>query len=263
MRPERIRVIPTLLLKGEGLVKTVRFRNPVYVGDAVNTVKIFNEKEVDEIVILDIEATRSGREPQFDRVKEIASEAFMPLAYGGGISTLDQAKRLFQSGIEKLVVNTSLHESPELISECATQFGSQSVVASLDAKRGWIRAYRVWTRCGTQRAVGSPADAAKRAVELGAGEVMINSIDRDGTFRGYDTELVMQVTRAISVPVIACGGAGSVEDFVNVVRDGGASAVAAGSMFVFHGVHRAVLINFPSEQVLTEKFFDVCHDAKA
>lgn len=259
IHPERIRVIPTLLLRGEGLVKTIRFRNAVYVGDAINTVKIFNEKEVDELAILDIAASRDGAEPQYDRIQEIASEAFMPVAYGGGIRTLDQVKRLFQLGIEKVVLNTALFTTPELTRQAAEQFGSQSIVASIDAKRSWLGGYHTVTRCGTEKRKISPAVAAMGAVEAGVGEVLINAIDRDGTYGGYDLELIRQITEAVDVPVIACGGASKISDFVDAVKIGGASAVAAGSMFVFHGVHRAVLINFPSEQALADQFFNVCH----
>ncbi|MCP4171695.1 MAG: imidazole glycerol phosphate synthase subunit HisF [Fuerstiella sp.] len=262
-RPLRIRVIPSLLLRGDGLVKTTGFRKPVYVGDPVNTVKIFNEKEVDEIVILDIAASRLAAAPQFDRIREIASEAFMPLAYGGGITNLDQIKRLFHSGVEKVILNTSLVNVPNLITEAADSFGTQSIVASIDAKRSLFGGYRCLTRGGRDAHRIKPGELARQAVESGAGEILLNSINRDGTQQGYDVPLVASVTSQVSVPVIACGGAGKVSDFVDAVQSGGASAVAAGSMFVFHGVHRAVLINFPSEQTLTEQFFAIGQSAAA
>ncbi|MCP4787040.1 MAG: imidazole glycerol phosphate synthase subunit HisF [Fuerstiella sp.] len=262
-RSPRIRVIPSLLLSGDGLVKTTRFRKPVYVGDPVNTVKIFNEKEVDEIVILDIAATQRGTEPQFDRIREFASEAFMPLAYGGGIMNVDQIKRLFQSGVEKVILNTSLMNAPRLITEAADRFGTQSVVASVDAKRSLFGGYHCVTRGGRDTHRIKPRELARQVVEAGAGEILLNAVDRDGTQQGYDVPLVASVTSRVSVPVIACGGAGKVADFVEAVRVGSASAVAAGSMFVFHGVHRAVLINFPSEQTLADQFFTVCQATAA
>jgi cyclase len=253
---ERIRVIPSLLLRGEGLVKTVRFQKPVYVGDPINTVKIFNEKQVDEIAILDITASHLNREPQFERIAEIASEAFMPLAYGGGIRTLEQIKRLFQLGVEKVILNTALIENPDLVTAAANQFGSQSILASIDAKKKWLGGYYCVTRGGRQKHRISPVVLARRAVDAGAGEVLLNSVNRDGTQSGYDIALIRSVTKRVNVPVIACGGAKSVADFVQAVHDGGASAVAAGSMFVFHGIHRAVLVNFPDEHSLQALLFN-------
>jgi cyclase len=262
-RVPRIRVIPSLLLSGDGLVKTTGFKKPVYVGDPVNTVKIFNEKEVDEIAILDIAASHQGTAPQFDRIQEIASEAFMPLAYGGGITNIDQIKRLFQSGVEKVVLNTALMHVPNLITAAADSFGTQSIVASIDAKCSLFGGYHCVTRGGRDKHRIKPSELARQAVESGAGEILLNAVDRDGTQQGYDVPLVASVTSQVSVPVIACGGAGKVADFVDAVQVGNASAVAAGSMFVFHGVHHAVLINFPSEQVLADEFFAVCHSAAA
>jgi len=255
-RPLRIRVIPSLLLSGDGLVKTTRFKNPVYVGDPINTVKIFNEKQVDELALLDITASSQNTPPQFDRIAEIASEAFMPLAYGGGISNTDQVKRLFQSGVEKIIVNSSLWQQPNLITAAANQFGSQSIVASIDAKRSLLGGYHCVTHGGRVKHSRKPAELARQAVESGAGEVLLNAVDRDGTQSGYDIDLIASITASVSVPVIACGGAGKVSDFAAAVQSGGAAAVAAGSMFVFHGVHRAVLVNFPDEKVLQEQLFD-------
>lgn len=249
-------MIPSLLLQGDGLVKTTKFKQPVYVGDPVNTVKIFNEKEVDEIAVLDISASHQNAEPQFDRIAEIASEAFMPMAYGGGIRSLDQVKRLFQSGVEKIILNTSVLTNSDLITKAADQFGSQSIVASVDAKRSLLGGYHCVTHGGRVKHKRKPADLVRQAVDTGAGEVLLNSVDRDGTQTGYDIELIASVTSSVSVPVIACGGAGKVSDFAAAVQDGGAAAVAAGSMFVFHGVHRAVLVNFPDEKVLQEQLFD-------
>lgn len=255
---ERIRVIPSLLLSGDGLVKTVRFQKPVYVGDPINTVKIFNEKEVDEIAILDIRASRDKREPNFEKIAEIAGECFMPMAYGGGITSVAQIRRILSSGVEKVILNSALSSQPNLVRSAADQFGSQSIVVALDVQRGFFGTYRIRTHGGTIKQKLDPVAAATEAVEQGAGELLLNSVDRDGTFQGYDLAILRKVTAAVSVPVIACGGAGKVQDFVAAVREGGAAAVAAGSMFVFHGVHKAVLVNFPSESVLREQFFQIC-----
>lgn len=240
----RTRVIPVLLLSGNRLVKTVKFKNRVYVGDPINTVKIFNDKEVDELVLVDIDATLKERDPDFDFIERLASQCFMPLAYGGGIRTVHQAQRLLAIGVEKVVLNSAASADPKLISAVAEKAGSQSIVVSIDVRKNWLGKYQVCSAGGTRCVTLDPAAYAVSAVELGAGEIIINSIDRDGTQTGYDLELVSRVSAAVNVPVIACGGARSVEDFAAAV-DQGASAVAAGAMFVFTGPHRAVLINFP------------------
>lgn len=244
----RHRIIPVLLLKGAGFYKTTRFKDPVYLGDPLNILRIFNEKEVDEIAILDIEATLDGREPDFGALQDMASECFMPLAYGGGIKTVRQIQRLFQIGFEKVILNSSALERPELIKDAAQSFGSQSVVVCIDAKKGLLSGNHV-VSCGGRKAhKWSPGDWAQRAAELGAGEIIINSVSRDGTMTGYDLGLIRQVTMAVGVPVIALGGAARVEDFAAAVNEAQASACAAGAMFVFQGPHRAVLINVPSPQ---------------
>lgn len=245
----RTRVIPCLLLKGEGLVKTERFRRPRYVGDPLNTIRIFNEKEVDELMLLDIGASAEGREPRFDLIRRVADECFMPLCYGGGIRRVEEIGKILSMGVEKVALNTHASEIPGLIRRAADLFGSQSIVASIDAKRGLFGRYDVLVRGGTVKLGRDPVSVAEGLVGEGAGEVLINSIDRDGTMSGYDLELVGAVARAVTVPVVACGGAGSTADFRAAVNVG-ASAVAAGSMFVFHGKHRAVLISFPSLQEL-------------
>jgi cyclase len=243
----RTRVIPCLLLRGRGLVKTRRFKEPVYVGDPVNAVRIFSEKEADELVVLDIDASRVGREPDYELVAEIAGECFMPMAYGGGIRTLDQVRRLIRSGVEKVVVNSAALESTRVITEAAEVFGSQAVVGAVDVKRTVLGRYRVVGKSATTESPWKPEDQVRRLVEAGAGEIFLNSVDRDGTMEGYDLDLIRSVTRHVSVPVVACGGAGTVEHLVEAVRDAGASAVAAGSMFVFQGRHRAVLIHYPKD----------------
>ena len=248
------RVMPCLLLRGRGLVKTIRFRDPKYLGDPRNTVKIFNEKEVDELVLLDITATPESKPPDFELVREIVSEAFMPVAYGGGIRTVEDARKMLGLGVEKIVVNSYAAENPEFIREAADVFGSQSVVVCIDVKKSLFGKYEVFVNGGRKGTKQDPVEYAKRMERFGAGELVVNSIDRDGTMSGYDLELVKSVTGAVRVPVIACGGAGKVDDFGEAVRRGGASAVAAGSMFVFQGKHRAVLISFPEQAELKRVF---------
>ncbi len=244
------RVMPCLLLRRRGLVKTVRFRDPQYVGDPINTVRIFNEKEVDELIFLDIRATLDAQPPQFELLGEIADECFMPFTYGGGLRTLVDIERVLKRGAEKVALNTIAHEDPELVRAAARRFGSQSIVASIDASRGALGRYRVLTRGGSAKTGEDPVACARRMEDLGAGEILLTAIDRDGTMEGYDLELTSRVTQAIHLPVIACGGAGKVGDFVQAVREAGASAVAAGSMVVYQGRNRAVLVNFPEKREL-------------
>jgi imidazole glycerol-phosphate synthase subunit HisF len=248
------RVMPCLLLRGSGLVKTVKFKDPTYLGDPRNAVKIFNEKEVDELILLDITATPEQRQPRFDLVQEIVSEAFMPVAYGGGIRTIEDARRMLQLGVEKIVVCTRAIEDPAFVTAAADLFGSQSVVVCLDVRRTLLGRYEAYTHGGRTRTRRDPVSLAEEMAGRGAGEIVVNSIDRDGTMAGYDVALVRSVSSAVNVPVIACGGAGSVEHLAEAVRLGGASAVAAGSMFVFQGRHRAVLISFPAQADLRTAF---------
>lgn len=248
------RVIPFLLLKGRGLVKTVRFGDPTYIGDPRNAVRIFNEKEVDELALLDIAAAPEGRGPQLDLVREIVSEAFMPVAYGGGIRSVEDVRSLFSVGVEKVVIGTSAARDPDFVARAADACGTQSVVVCLDVKRTLFGRYEVYTHGGRNATGREPVAFARRMEELGAGELVVNAIDRDGTMAGYDLELLKAVTAATTIPVIACGGAGRVEDFGAAVREGGASAVAAGSLFVFHGRHRAVLISYPAPGDLRAAF---------
>jgi len=239
------RVIPCLLLHDGGLVKTVQFKSAKYVGDPINVIKIFNDKQVDELIVVDISASRERREPPYALVEEIASECFMPLCYGGGVSTVAQAKRLVNLGVEKIAVNRATISNPRLVREIADELGSQSVVASVDAKKSWAGRYRVFDSARQKLTDLDPVDHAERLVSMGAGEILVNSVDRDGTQKGYDHDLVRRFTQRLAVPVIACGGAWVMEDLRSVVRDSGASAAAAGSMFVFQGPHRAVLISYP------------------
>jgi cyclase len=237
------------LLRGHGLVKTRKFKDPVYVGDPVNAVRIFSEKEVDELVILDIDASREGREPDYELVAEIAGECFMPVAYGGGVRSLAQARKLIRAGIEKVVVNSAAVESQGFIREIADVFGSQAVVGAIDAKKTLLGGHRVFVRSGTKDTGLKPEDHALVLEQAGVGEIFLNSIDSDGQMTGFDLSLIKKVSAKVNVPVVACGGAGSVADLRQALVEGGASAVSAGSLFVFHGKHRAVLINYPAEVI--------------
>lgn len=245
----RARVIPCLLLRGHGLVKTRKFKDPVYVGDPVNAVRIFSEKEVDELVILDIDASREGREPDYELVAEIAGECFMPVAYGGGVRSLAQARKLIRAGIEKVVVNSAAVASQDFIREIAGVFGSQAVVGAIDAKKTLLGGHRVYVHSGTKDTGLKPEDHALALEQAGVGEIFLNSIDCDGQMAGFDLSLIKKVSAKVNVPVVACGGAGSVADLRQALVEGGASAVSAGSMFVFHGKHRAVLINYPADAI--------------
>jgi cyclase len=239
------RVIPCLLLKGQGLYKTVKFKDPKYVGDPINAVKIFNEKEVDELVFLDISASIENKQPNFAKIEEIAGECFMPLAYGGGIKSLDDIRTLFSIGIEKVVINSYAISHPEFIREASDRYGAQSIVVSIDVKKNLLGHYDVMTHSGTKKTRCDPVITAKDMIDAGAGEIFLNSIDRDGTMLGYDLSLIKNVTSNIEVPLIACGGAWTLDHMEEAVKTANASAVAAGSMFVFQGKHRAVLITYP------------------
>lgn len=239
----RARVIPVLLLSGYGLVKTQKFKDPVYIGDPVNAVRIFSEKEADELVLLDIGASLEGREPNYELIAEIGGECLMPMAYGGGVTTLEQVRKLIRSGVEKVVINSAAATNPAVITEAAAIFGSQAIVGGIDVRRSLLRGTRVATHAGSVETGQDPVAQARRLVEAGAGEILLNSIDRDGTMTGYDLALIKVVSDAVDVPVVACGGAGK-REHLNEAIEAGASAAAAGSMFVFHGKRRAVLINY-------------------
>jgi cyclase len=250
----RPRVIPALLLMNGLLYKTVRFKSPKYVGDPRIAVKIFNDKCADELVLLDIRATVESRAPDLKLIEEIAGECFMPMAYGGGVRDIETARRLFLLGVEKVILNSAAVENPSLVRDLSDRFGAQSIVVAIDVRRDWLKRPQVVTYAGTKRAPFTPQEWARRVEALGAGEILLNSVDRDGTFQGYDVALVRDIAHAVNVPVVACGGAGKVEDCARVVKEAGASAAAAGSIFVFQGIHRAVLISFPSEAVLSALF---------
>lgn len=250
----RVRIIPVLTLQNEKLVKTIRFKNPTYIGDPINAVKIFNEKEVDEIVILDITATKEKREPNYNKIEEIASEAFMPFAYGGGITSLHQIEKLFKLGIEKVVLNSVLETGMELVGEAAKIFGSQSVVASIDVKKNIFGKNNAYKISGSTKINISINEYISQLEQAGVGEFFINSIDNDGTYSGYDLELIQQISSRVSTPIVACGGAGSINSFLPAIQHG-ASAVAAGSMFVYTGSTRGILINYPKQEDLVNKVY--------
>lgn len=249
----KTRVIPVLILKGRGLVKTTKFKEPKYIGDPINSVRIFNEKEVDELVFLDIDATPENQEPNFELLSDISGEAFMPMAYGGGIKTLEHIRKILSIGFEKVVIGSSGYSAPELIQNAVAIYGSQSIVGCIDARRSLLGRYELYSHSGrTRRRVGL-LEHARTLELLGVGEIIINSIDRDGTLSGYDLKLIKQVSSTVSVPVVACGGASSIDDFAKAVDQGGAAAVAAGSLFVYMGPHRAVLINYPNRAELSDR----------
>jgi cyclase len=249
----KTRVIPVLLLCGQGLVKTVKFKQPKYIGDPINAVRIFNEKEVDELVFLDITATPEGRGPDFDLLSDIASEAFMPMAYGGGITNLGQVRRIFELGFEKVIIDSAAYKNPKLIIEAAAIFGSQSIVGCIDVRKTLLGRYELCSVSGSIKEKASLEEHIALITQSGVGELLVNSVDRDGTMGGYDLKLLREVSNAVTVPVIACGGAGNVDHLVQAVLDGQASAVAAGSMFVFMGPHRAVMVNYPERKLLANK----------
>jgi cyclase len=249
------RVIPCLLLHQGGLVKTIRFKNPRYIGDPINTVRIFNEKEVDELIILDIDATVKNKEPDYGVIENIVSEAFMPVCYGGGITSIEQIRRLFWVGVEKVSISSAAIANPSLIEDAARQFGSQSIVVTLDITKTLLkRQYQVVTHNATKKTGLDPIKTAMLMEKSGAGELVINNVDRDGTMAGYDLEYIKEITDSVGIPVIALGGAGSLNDIKDVVIKSGASAAAAGSLFIYYGRLKAVLINYPDQRQLQQLF---------
>lgn len=245
----RPRIIPCLLVRGGGLVKTVQFDESKYVGDPINAVRIFNEKEVDELIVVDIDATAQNREPDYGLVRNLAAECRMPLCYGGGVKTVDQFQKIISLGVEKVAISSAAVEMPELITEAARCVGSQSVVVVMDVKKaGLIRRYELFTNNGNKGTAIGPADFAKRVEALGAGELVVNSIECDGQMRGYDINLIAKVREATSLPMTVLGGAGSLGDIADLIRRFQIIGAAAGSLFVFKGKYRAVLINYPQPE---------------
>jgi cyclase len=243
------------LLKGNGLVKTVRFARPSYLGDPINIARLFNDKEADELIILDIDATRERRRPRFDYIGALASECFMPVCYGGGITSVEDVRDVLSTGVEKVALNTAAVADPSLVSRVADIFGSQAIVVSIDVKKDWLGRERAFTAGGTRNSGLDPVALAIDAETRGAGEILLGSIERDGTMQGYDTDMIARVAGRVTIPVVACGGAGTYAHLADAVR-AGASAGAAGSMFVYQGPHRAVLINYPSGAEMRRIFGD-------
>ncbi len=246
----RTRIIPALQLRNASLVKPIRFGKFTYIGDPCNTVRIFNELEVDELLFLDTTATRENRSPNLRVLTDIANECFMPLGYGGGIRNSQDAKAVFDIGFEKVAINSYAMENPNFISQLAVTYGSQAIIASIDVKKDFFGHYRVRTRSGHKKTDYDPVNWAIKLEKMGAGEILLTSIDLEGTWAGFDLALVKQVTNAVSIPVIAHGGAGTVAHIGEVVKTAGASAVALGSMVVFQKKGMGVLVNFPDKQAL-------------
>lgn len=246
----RPRIIPCLTLDRHSLVKTQRFKSPRYLGDPINAVKIFNNKGVDELVVLDITATRDKREPNFHFLERIASEAFMPLSYGGGITSLSQVQMLYRIGFEKIIMNTLLVRDERMVKEIVSFAGSQSVVASVDIKRDVWGRMKCFIASGTINTRLDPVEFAHKMESIGIGELFINSIEHDGMMNGYDIDTIREISEQVSIPVVACGGARDIQDLKKVLTDGKAQAAAAGSMFVYYGSEKAVLITFPPEEAL-------------
>lgn len=243
----RPRIIPCLLIKNGGLVKTVRFGQPKYVGDPINTVRIFNEKEVDELIVADIDATAHGREPDYKMIANLAAECRMPLCYTGGVKTPEQIEHIISLGVEKVAISSAAIHTPELIAESSKRVGSQSIVVVMDVKKtGLLRRYELFTHNGTRATGLHPVEFAKKAEDLGAGEIMINAIDQDGEMKGYDLALVEQVRNVVNLPLSVLGGAGSLGDIERLIKLHGIIGAAVGSLFVFKGKYRAVLINYPN-----------------
>ena len=243
------RVIPSLLLSKGGLVKTLRFAAPKYVGDPINAVRIFNDKEVDELMVLDIDATRERRGPDFELIEQLAGECFMPLCYGGGIRSFDDARTLFGLGVEKVAIQSAFLEDPSILRRIASHAGEQAVVASIDVEKTWFGKYKARAGAGVSPRSSDWRLLLREAVANGAGEVLLTSVERDGTMKGMDLPLIEEASRSIEVPLIAAGGAGSLAD-ISAAVGAGANAVAAGAFFVFHGPHRAVLITYPRYEEL-------------
>ncbi len=258
----RPRIIPCLLVQDEGLVKTVRFDNPKYVGDPLNAVRIFNEKEVDEIMVLDINATVNNTEPNYELIRALASECRMPLCIGGGVKTIEQIENLISLGVEKVAISSAALENPAIIREAANRVGSQSVVVVLDVKKtGILRKYELFTHNGKKSTSLRPVEFAKEAESFGAGEIVINSIDCDGVMKGYDRELVKSLRSSLSIPITVLGGAGSLDHIIELINDHMIVGAAAGSLFVFKGVYRAVLINYPKPQEKDDLIRAAMHDS--
>ena len=247
----RNRIIPCLLIQEKKLVKTFKFRSPKYVGDYLNAIKIFNEKEVDELIVLDISASKNNEKPNLKLIERFSSECFMPVCYGGGINSFDQAKEIFKLGIEKICIQTSALDDISIIKKISNFFGSQSVVISIDIKKNWLGKYKLYRSQNKKIEKLDWEVFLKNAVESGAGEILINCVDNDGTMEGMNLEIIKAASKLSTVPIISMGGVGNLRDIKNAINSG-ANAVAAGSFFVFQGPHRAVLISYPKDKILQE-----------
>jgi len=245
----RPRIIPCLLIHHKGLVKTVNFKNPKYVGDPINAVRIFNEKESDELIVLDIDASVNKTEPDYQLIEKLASECRMPLCYGGGIRNVEQAQRIFSLGVEKVALSAAAIENPELVSRIAERVGTQSAVVVLDVKKKLLGGYEIYTHNGKKGTGKNPFEMARLFQTMGAGEIVINSIDQDGVMKGFDIDLVEKIRKEITLPLTVIGGAGSIEDIGKLINKFGIIGASAGSLFVFKGVYKAVLINYPNPDV--------------
>ncbi len=249
----RPRIIPCLLVHKKGLVKTVNFKDPKYVGDPINAVKIFNEKEVDELIVLDIDASAENREPDLTLIKNLAAECRMPLCYGGGVKSVAHAKQIINLGAEKVALSSAAVEKPKLVSDIAEEVGKQSVIVVIDVKKkGILGKYEVFTHNGTKATGKNPKEFAQEMERLGVGEIVVNSIDHDGVMKGFDMKLIESIRESVNVPMTVLGGAGSLSDIKQIVDSFGVIGVAAGSLFVFKGIYRAVLINYPKRSELAE-----------
>ena len=243
----RPRIIPCLLVHDKGLVKTVKFKSPRYVGDPINAVRIFNEKQVDELTVLDIDATKENREPDYKMIKKLASDCRMPLCYGGGVKTVDQAQKIFSLGVEKIAISSEAVKNPELITEISKRVGSQSVVVVIDVKKKTFGGYEVYTHNGRKSTGINPVKFTEKLQELGAGELVLNFIDNDGVMNGYNFNYVEKIREVTTLPLTILGGAGSLEHIGELINEFGIIGASAGSLFVFKGVYKAVLINYPSQ----------------
>lgn len=248
----RTRVIPVLLLKDESLVKTIQFNKYNYIGDSINTCRIFNELEVDELCFLDISASKEKKDPDYKILQEISNECFMPLSYGGGINSFEKAERVFKIGFEKIIINSASFTHPETITEIARVYGSQAVVIAVDVKKNFWGKYEIFSVSGTVNHKKNPVDWVKELEDLGAGEILLTSIDREGTWKGLDVELIRKITDSTNLPVIAHGGAGTIQHIDDAVKNGNASAVALGSMVVYQKQGLGVLVNFPDRELLEQ-----------
>ena len=253
------RIIPSLLVHKKGLVKTVRFKDPKYLGDPINAVKIFNEKEVDELFVVDIDASTNSQEPDYKMIENIATECRMPLCYGGGIKTVEQALHIFSLGVEKIAISSLAIEKPSIIRLLAERVGNQSIVVVLDVKKNTFRnKYELFIHNGKKSTGINPFDFSAKIEQLGAGEIVLNSIDQDGVMKGYDTNLIQKIREVISIPLTVLGGAGTIEDIGGIIKENGIIGVGAGSLFVFKGKYKAVLINYPTsteKELIFQKYF--------